>query len=892
MINIVCMLLIAGLRTQTHKSEPLVQFNSSDLTSLSWRSIGPANMGGRVSDVTFDPSNPKTFFVAFATGGIWETTDMGSSFKPIFDHYSTASIGSVSIVDSKSTKKSNAAQQTVWVGTGEGNGRNSSSWGDGVYRSTNGGKSFEHVGLEDSRDIPRIAADPTNPDICYAAALGHLWGPNKMRGVYKTTDGGKSWKPVLQIDDKTGAVDVILDPKNPRTIYAAMYQRLRTAWSMTSGGPEGGIYKSTDAGDHWSKLTNGLPSQTGRIGLDVSQSNPNIVMALVESDTGGSSTALEDDRSKVGGVFRSEDGGNHWVRTSVIDPRAFYFSKIRINPKNPQQIYVVGWDVTRSDDGGHTFTPGFSRGLHSDWHAMAIDPTDPEHIIAGCDGGLFQTIDAAKDWDCLNLMAEGEFYDIGTDTSTPFNIVGGLQDNGSWMGPSATRYYGRGGSGIAESDWHPVGGGDGFHAGFDPQDSNIVYTESQGGSIGRINLTTGEYRNIQPVQKEGQPNFRFNWNAPFVVSVHEPGTVYLGGNEVFKLSQQGNEWQAISPDLTTMDPMRMTAAGSSAEAYCTIVALSESPTKQGLIWSGSDDGLIQVTTNDGGRWQNVTPKLVDGNYVAMIEASHIDSNRAYAAIDAHRADNYDPMVLETDDLGKTWTNISGNLPKGASVRCITDDLRNPNVLYVGTETGIYMTVDRGKNWVNFNNDKLPVVSVQDILIEPKTYDMVIATHGRSIWILDDVSAVAGLTPEIVKSNLHVFEPNDAKPIQPLDDGGPEGARSYSGENPKLGAYFDYWLGKGGETQVVITNSKGDVVNTLQAPGNVGLNRLYWDMHPDRNLQMPNRGQEAGEVYVTPGVYTVTFTRGNSVQVVKIKINPGVNSSFMPTPSLVNDRTPD
>lgn len=850
-------------------------------------------MGGRVSAISFAPGNSKEYFVTFGTGGIFKTTDEGTTYKPVFEHESTASIGSIQVCDApanwsgwgKSTPEADREKlgkgKIVWVGSGEGNGRNSSSYGDGVYLSTNGGDSWTNVGLKDSKDIPSLAADPKNPDVCYVAALGHLWGPNKERGVFKTTDGGKSWKNVLSINDQTGACAVALDPSNPNTVYAGMYERLRTGWGFHDSSQDGGIYKSTDGGGHWTKLTKGLPTVTGRIGLAVSQSHPNTIEAVVGSDEGGNYGALETNTSLYGGVFRSEDGGATWVRVNHQDPRPFYFSKIYLDPKNDQRVFMIGWSIWRSDNGGKTFVQGFADNLHPDWHAFAFDPNDSDHLVAGCDGGLFQTENLGKSWEHLNIMAVGEFYTVQTDRSTPYRIMGGLQDNGCWLGVGQNGFRGP-----TNADWQSVGGGDGFFTAFDPSDPNTIYTESQGGSIARIDFKNG-YKSIQPVPMEGQQNFRFNWNTPFFVSQYDSSVLYMGSSKVFKLSHQGDTYQVISPDLTTHDGSKENASGSSAEAYCTIVSLAESPVKQGELWSGSDDGLIYVTTDDGGHWTNVTPKQVNGLYVAWIEPSHSDPNRVYAVVDGHRSDSYAPLVLQSNDLGRSWKEITSNLPKTDVTRCLREDLHNPNVLFVGTETGVYFTTNDGESWSPLGSG-LPTVSVQGLIIQPDTYDLLAATHGRSVWVCDNVAALGAIAGH-ESDPLIVVQPAPVGTFSMGKDHGTQGSHFFQGQGPtERGADIQYWLGTNAPgVEITIKDANGDVVSRLNGPGDRGLHSVTWDFQGLPGA-LPNQGESGGFRPTVPGgVYTVIVKAGSATKTVTINYNkpkPG----FDPNPINVGD----
>ena len=870
------------------------EFTAADLGAYSWRSVGPANMGGRIADIEFAPGSSKEFFVGFGVSGVWKTVNKGTTFTPVFDHEVTNSIGSVAIADAPDNwrgwkddkkpaipltpeqEKNKGKGKIVWVGSGEGNGRNSSSWGHGMYLSTDGGASFKNVGLEEASDIPRIAVDPRDPDVCYAAALGRLWGPNKMRGIYKTIDAGKTWKPSLQIDENTGAIDVIMDPSNPDTLYAAMYMRRRTPYSFMSGGKEGGIYKTTDGGGHWTKLTNGLPKQTGRIGIDIYKKDPKIVYALVESDEGGT-TNLDDDRSRNGGLFRSDNGGETWTRLHGRVPRAFYFSKVRVDPTDDQRVYILGYGVDVSDDGGHTFRSGLADHTHGDVHALTIDPNDHEHLLLGDDGGLFESFDKGETWEYINTMAVGQFYNIAVDNSEPYNIFGGLQDNGSWMGPSRGKLidYSGQSAAITNADWKMLGDGDGFHCAFDPADQNIVYFESQGGALGRLNMVTGESRGLMPIPKEGAPGFRFNWNTPFLVSAHEAKTLYMGGNRVFKLTDRGDNWEAISPDLTKHEIDKDVTTGSNAETYGTVVSLAESPVAQGLLWAGSDDGLIHVTEDDGANWRDVTPKEVDGRYVAKLVASPHDRNTVYAAIDMHRDDNTDPLILTSKDLGKTWQNITGDLPKGWSAKSVWVDLRSPGIVYCGTQNGMYITANDGKNWVKMNGGSLPTVPIEDILQQPRTMDLLVATHGRSIWILDNSAALSQVTPAIMESNLHLFDLADAAPFYQRYTGAVLGNKPFMAVNPPAGASIDYWCkDDGGASSIVILDSKNNKIRTLSGTAKPGVNRVMWDLLAEPNMRLAGHMEDPGQpMFVAPGDYTVVVTVGANSDTKKIKVLP-------------------
>ncbi len=869
--------------TRPGSTEPRT-LRPDDLKGLPWRSVGPANMGGRVADIAFAPGNPKTFFIAYGTGGLFKTINNGTTFTPVFDKEATASIGAVAVADAPTDwpgwadeKTDNGADEDpdekgkakiVWVGTGEGNGRNSSSWGNGVYRSTDGGTSFVNVGLEETHDIPQLAVDPRNPDVCYVAAMGHLWGPNDERGLYKTDNGGKDWNAILQVDELTGCCDVIVDPKNPDVVFAAMYTRLRKAYSFRRGGPNGGIFRSTDAGQTWKKLTNGLPSETGRIGLDVFRQDPHIVYASVESDVGGKSVNAWNNFSKRGGVFRSDDHGETWTRMSNLAPRSFYFSRIRIDPDDDQRIYLLGWGLGVSDDGGKHFRAGLARITHVDMHAMVIDPADSDHLILGSDGGAYVSYDRGATWDFLNHMAVGEFYNVAVDLSDPYRIGGGLQDNGTWIGPSGnTRESGADSLGetgwaITNADWKFINNGDGFHVAFDPVDHNIVYAESQGGELIRIHLDTGRRKRLIPAPKEGEQRFRFNWNTPFFISPHDPTVLYMAGNHVFKLTARGDHWARISDDLSSGDMEKMITVGSDAETFGTVVSLAESPLHRGMLWAGTDDGRIHVTVNEGGAWKDVTPPEVDGRYISKIEASHRDPNAAYAAVDGHRDDDMDPHLLMTTDAGKTWRSIAGDLPAGGSVKVIREDCESQDVLYAGTERAAFVSIDRGGHWVRLNGESLPTVAVDDLVQHPREMDLIAGTHGRSIYVMDDASAFSQLTPEVLEADLHVFKIPDAKPRIFMPYSGLWSDRMFRAKNPAMGARITYWLRafSSDEVKVTITDAHDNKIRSLTGTNRPGINRVVWDLQYEKHDRFQNPESGLGQTdFVPPGRYTATVS---------------------------------
>ncbi|HKO55243.1 MAG TPA: hypothetical protein VJ276_05150 [Thermoanaerobaculia bacterium] len=852
-----------------------------DTKPLRWRSIGPANMGGRIADFAVVEKDPYTIFVAVGTGGVLRTTNNGTTWEPVFDKEAVASTGSVAVSQNN--------PKIVWVGTGEGNSRNSSSWGNGVYKSTDGGDSWKNTGLPESHDVPKIALDPKNDDVAYAAVLGHLWGTNPERGVYKTSDGGKTWQQALAIDAQTGAIDVIVDPSDPKTVYAAMWARRRYPWGFTNGGATSGIYKSVDAGKTWKKLTEGLPAETGRIGLDIYRKNPKVLYAVVESDIGGT-VDLGTIRSRSGGVFRTDDAGAHWKRVSNLTPRGFYFGKVRVDPTNDQRVYVLGFGTAVSDDGGKTFLNTGARDIHGDCHALWIDPANPNHVLMGTDGGIYFSYDKTKTWDFQNNVALGEFYNVSYGMDTPYTICGGLQDNGTWCGPSRTRRSTaddeddkKKAVGIWNADWDFVNGGDGFWSAIDPTNANIIYAEYQGGNIVRIDRASGKQRDIKPRPKEGTPEFRFNWNTPFVISHHDPKTLYLGGNMVFRLTNRGDNWEAISPDLTARDVNRILTAGSSAENYGTVVALSESPKDRNTLWAGTDDGNVQVTRDGGKSWTNVTDNIAGaprGLWVSRVQASNHDAARGYVAIDGHRSDDFHPYLFVTDDDGRTFRAITNGIPAHHPIKGFREDPVNPNLLFAGTEFDVFMTLDRGAHWQSIKGN-LPTVAVDDIQIHPREHDLIIGTHGRSIWVIDDISGLEQLTPEKMAQPAALFDPRPAVEYYENPIGGLWGAHIFKAKNPPSGAYINYWL-KGNPSEdvsITIEDAKGNKVRELDAGNRGGLNRAVWDLRGDPlEVISESRGEEEQPQYVPAGTYTVKLKYGDYKAETKLVVTaePGVH----------------
>lgn len=843
--------LFSAAKNETNPPETgLVE---SILDGLEWRCIGPAIMGGRIDDFAVVESNPRIVYVATASGGLWKTTNAGVTWEPIFDNETTSSIGDVTVSPSH--------PDIIWVGTGEPNNRQSSSWGDGVFKSADGGKTWKNMGLRDTHHIGRIAIHPTNPDIVYVAALGRLWGPNKERGLFRTTDGGKTWVNTKFINEDTGFVDVAIDPESPNILYAAAYQRRRTAYGFSGGGPGSGLYRTTDGGDTWERLANGLPDgTTGRIGIDICRRNPNIVYAIVEH--------------KSGGIFRSEDKGATWKKMSSTNPRPMYYSKIRVDPLNDLRIWVLGASMYVSEDGGKNFVQDYVREIHGDYHAMWINPADSDHMIVGSDGGIHFSHDRGRTWDFVNTLPLGQFYEVGFDMRSPYHVYGGLQDNGSWGGPSATWTR----QGITNDEWIRIGGGDGFYVQVDPSDHTTLYAESQDGNVFRFDLKSGESKTIRPQPDDGKETYRFNWNSPILISPHNPKTIYYGGNKLFKSLDRGDNWEA-SADLTTQtDRNKLPIMGVVPDAsalsrndgvlhYGTITTISESPLKEGILWVGTDDGNLQVSRDGGKIWKNVVGKiqgLPKNTYVTRIIASHAAEGRAYAAFDGHRSNDFKAYVFSTEDFGETWRNISSGIPEGSCVSVIREHPRNHNLLFVGTERGAYMSINRGAGWTRIKGN-LPLVPVDDIAIHPRDNDLIFGTHGRSIWILDDITPLEQLTQETLSSESTLFDARKAMVFNPHLHKGNNGHKIYIAPNPPFGAMISYFLKEKAkeDPKIVITNAGGEVVRELKGSKEAGIQRIAWDLRytppaAPAGDQPMDRFLRVQAPFVLPGEYKVTL----------------------------------
>ena len=849
---------------------------------LKWRNIGPANMVGRISDFEALDSDFTQVLVAGASGGVFKSVNAGTTWMPIFDKSGSASIGDVAFFQKD--------PNIIWVGTGEECSRNSIAWGDGIYKSSDGGKTFARMGLETTHSIAKVITHPTDPNIVYAASPGHTWGYTGDRGLFKTTDGGQTWTKLaggLPNDGKTGAIDLVMDPANPDVLFVGFWQRLRRPWRFDSGGPNGGIFKTVDGGNTWTKLTQGLPDgPTGKIGLAISRSNPKVLMAYVEHGfqprqmlpATQNAPAKENpdykDMTKLGsGIYRSEDGGASWIYVNRMNNRPFYYSHIYINPSEDKWIYSLATSMMFSNDGGRTFSE--VGGLHPDFHTMWLDPTNKNRFYVGQDGGASLTHDSGKTWIFFDNLSFAQFYAASADMRDPYYVYGGLQDNGTWGGPSMSRE-----GEILTDYWYNVGGGDGFHTQNDPNDWRIIYSESQGGSVSRWNVETREARSIRPTpanianfkdyfpstpaQPETKPPagrapagdpaaarqaggqrppqlFRFNWSSPIFMSSHNPQTIYFGGNHLFKSTNRGDKWMIVSPDLTTNNPEKnkptggMTDDTTGAETHCTIISISESPLRPGLLWVGTDDGNVQVSKNDGVSWTNVRANIKGVPpeiWCSRVEASHFDEGTAFATFDGHRSDDFHVYVFKTTDYGKTWTAISNGIPDGQPVYVIREDAKNKDLLYLGTEFGVFVSLDGGQNWKNFSRN-LPTVAVHDLFVHPRDNDLIAATHGRGIWIMDDVSALRQATSKLLEKDYALLDPGKpgTKWLSVRRGGYGRGDLYFKGENPVYGALLHVFFKAKPEKPATLEIS--DVSGTRKTTyllDNIepGITRLAWD----------------------------------------------------------------
>ena len=872
--------------------------SSATLGTMKFRSIGPSMVSGRIIDLAVNPKNHSEYYVAVASGGVFKTSNGGVTFKPIFDNQRPYSIGCVALAPSNSN--------IVWVGSGENNSQRSVSWGDGVYKSMDGGKTWKNMGLPKSEHIGNIVIHPTNPQIVFVAAQGPLWGPGGDRGVYKSIDGGESWEQVLKISENTGANVVLMDPRNPEVLYASSYQRRRHVYTLINGGPEAAIHKSIDGGKTWRKLTNGLPSgDVGRIGMAISPANPDYLYAIIELP------------GKKGGTYRSTDRGESWTMMSdYVAGSPQYYNELICDPLDENLVYSMDTYSRYSLDGGKTWIVMSTTAKHVDDHALWIDPNNTLHLLNGNDGGVYESWDRGQTWDYKQNLPLAQFYRVAVDNDKPFyNVYGGTQDNNSVGGPNQTINN----SGIVNSDWYILHGGDGFEPACDPTDPNIVYAQSQHGWLVRYNRRTGEEVIIKPSEPDNGEAYKWNWDSPLIISPHNPARLYFAANKIFKSDDRGNTWKEISPDLSRQlnrNEMKImgkvqspeaVAKNSSTSVYGNLVSLSESPKKAGLIYAGSDDGLISISEDDGSSWRKVeqisgVPRLA---YVSDLFASQHDENTVYASFENHKDNDFKPYLLKSTDKGKTWKSIVNDLPTDEPIWCIEEDHVDPNLLFVGTEYGLYFSNNGGHKWIRLKAG-LPSIAIRDIDIQREENDLVLASYGRGFYILDDYTPLRTVEQVIDAKNEHIFPIAEAHIYNyrrpwGWQKRGIQGDNFYSGNNPEKGAVIRYYLPEGFSSlkaerkktekeatdkgidisypsfealraemeeeksyvAFLIKDEAGKTVRKLKSTYSKGMHKLVWDLKYQSNYPVgakPGKGtnisNNGGAGYVVPGTYTV------------------------------------
>jgi len=834
------------------------------------RQIGPATMSGRISALDAVDKNPAILYVGAASGGLWKSRNYGTTFKPVFDKYNQ-SVGTITIDQHH--------PDTVWVGTGEVWVRNSTSVGDGIYKTFNAGESWQKMGLEKSERISKIAIDPENSDIVFVAALGNLWNSSPERGLFKTTDGGKTWEKILYVDENTGCCDVAIDPGDPNIMYAGMWEFRRTPWSFSSGGKGSGLFRSSDGGKTWSKIITGLPAGIlGRVSISISRVRSGIVYALIEAEKTG--------------LYRSGDKGVTWnlvCQSEAINDRPFYFSFLALDPVDTNIVYKPGFSLFKSTDGGKTFGSAAVEGgnYHSDCHPLYIGKKDPNLLYMGTDGGVYYTMDKGNTWRFMRNLPVSQFYHVSTDMADPFNVYGGLQDNGSWYAPS------RASSGITNSSWKNVGFGDGFYVYCDKLDSTILYWQFQGGKIARYSLRTGEYKSLIPFREKETKELRFNWNAPMVFSPNG-NTFYTGAQYLYKTSNRGETWKRISPDLTTDDPKKekqeksggLTVDNSSAENHCTIYTINESPLDSLIIWAGTDDGNLQVTADGGKTWSNVVkniPGLPVNTWCSYAEPGRFDKNKVYVTFDGHRMGDKTSYVFKSSDLGKTWKALADTSIK-AYCHIIKQDLVNPNLLFLGTESGLYISINGGDNWARFKGN-IPKVPVMDMVIHPRDQSLVVATHGRGIMIIDDLTPLRQLSQDFqdadvkfIKSKDYVIRENSFTQEWNGDD-------EFIGQVPEESAPILYYMKKRqvfGDIYIEIYDRDGKLIKKLPAGTRKGINQVNWTIRL-KPPKVPVSPQMEGEAMTgpnySPGEYTIKLIRNNDSLETKIRLLPDPKSIY-------------
>jgi photosystem II stability/assembly factor-like uncharacterized protein len=835
--------------------------NSATLNAFRFRNVGPALTSGRISDIAVNPTNSAEYYVAASAGGVWKTTNAGTTYNPVFDGQGSYSIGCVTIDPSN--------PNTVWVGTGENNNQRSVSYGDGIYKSEDGGKSWKNMGLTQSEHIGKIIVDPTDPNIVYVAAYGPLWSSGGDRGIYKTMDGGKTWRKILEVSVNTGFSEIHMDPRNDKTLYASAHQRQRSVFTYIGGGPETAVYKSTDSGHTWNKIMSGLPSgDIGRIALAVSPVNPDILYAMVEAREGG-------------GTFISKDRGQSWQKRGSYSTSGNYYQRLFCDPKDADKLYAIDTYFGVSTDAGKTFTILGEKNKHIDNHVIWIDPKNTDHLLVGCDGGLYESYDAAENWEYKPNLPVTQFYKVATDNAFPFyHIHGGTQDNFSLGGPSRTTSS----NGIMNSDWYFTSLGDGFESQVDQTDPNIIYAQAQYGSLVRYDRKTGEKLNIQPQEKEGEQAYRWNWDAPLVISRFDNKRLYFASNKVFRTDDRGNTWKVISPDLSRqIDRNKLTVMGKvwsvdavaknqSTDIYGNITTLAESSKDENLLYAGTDDGAIHVTSNGGESWTklNLPQGVPENTYVNQLLASQHDKSTVYAVFNHHRYGDFKPYIYRSRDAGKTWTALQNNLPVRGTVYSVAEDHVNPDLLFAGTEFGVFVTIDGGSHWAQLKGG-MPTIAIRDLEIQRRENDLVLASFGRGFFVLDDYSPLRQMKPADLEKEAIIYPVKDALMFMPdtrlgVRGKGFLGESLYTAPNPPIGATFTYYLKddiktikekrKEREQELIkkgqppyyptidslrledeqpephllftITDESGNVVRRLKAPAKKGLQRMVWD----------------------------------------------------------------
>jgi len=861
--------------------------DSDALAGLEARSLGPGTMSGRVAAVDAVLGDRLTIYVGAASGGVWKSVDGGLRFKSVFDKY-TQSIGAIAI-DRKDPK-------TIWVGTGESWLRNSVSVGDGVYKSTDGGESWQQMGLPQSEHIPRIVIDPKESATVFVCALGHAFSSNPERGVYRSKDAGKTWDRVLFVNEDTGCGDLAIDPSDGKTLYAGMWRVRRKPYFFESGGTGDGLFRSTDGGTTWTRAETGLaPAPLGRIALAVAPSDPSILYATVEAKD---ATAL----------YRSSDRADHWTKIAssrAVTGRPFYFSRLAIDPKDPNRIYKMGFSASISEDGGKTFSGmgtggGLGGAYHGDTHDLWINPTRTDDLILTTDGGVYFSHDRGNHWRFAGSLPVGQFYHVSYDMASPYNVYGGLQDNSTWYGPSQHP------NGIGNNRWEAGLPCDGFWSFPDPKDNDIWYAECQGGGIARLRKSTLEIKDIQPTPGAAEAKYRFNWSTPMALSPHDPAVLYLGSQFLFRSRNRGDSWEVLSKDLTTNDPQKqkqhesggLTPDDSTAENHCTITTIAESPKNADVLWVGTDDGNIQVTRNGGKAWANVVqnlpglPKydlkdkaLPAYPWVSSVEAGHFAEGTAYVSLDGHYSGDMKTYVYRTTDFGVSWTSLETPAVKGYA-HVIREDTENPNLLFLGTEQGLYMSFDGGKNWAQFTGH-FPSVAVRDVMIHPREHDLLIATHGRGIYILDDLTPLRKLTPETLTADATLLPSRPQEMPIPAFDFTANGDADFIGDSPEEAAYITYYLKKRhivGDLKLEIYDSEGKLLTTLPGGKRRGLNRVAWPMR----LPPPKLPPATQPVFLAgfgpralPGTYQVKLVKGKDTYQGTLELVSDRRSSYTP-----------